>query len=345
MKKVSIIIPTYNCEQYIERCIISIVNQTYKNIEVIVINDGSKDKTLEILKKIQEKYKNIIIINKENTGVSNSRNIGLKKATGDYILFIDSDDWIENETVKELIEVINNYDVDIVRYSYMRNNMKEEIIYTKKDENNNDDGYALINKEMIRKVLIGKIEAYTPLILIKKEIALYNNFEEDIGYMEDLLYYVKLLVRANNIYFLNKPLYHYFNNPTSVSNNDNKYIKNIEDVKKVNKRVKELLKKYNIYDEQLKNEIDIIHFSIILEFVYLLYKNKKISKQEVINIIQQKEIYELLNNKEKINKEKFAKLCINAIRHKNNIMLISWFKIRNIISKIKNIKHISNKNK
>ena len=93
---ISIIVPVYNCEEYIEKCIDSILHQTYQNFEVIVINDGSKDNTLEKLKKYINKNK-ITIISIENNGVSNARNLGIKNSKGDYICFIDSDDWVEKE--------------------------------------------------------------------------------------------------------------------------------------------------------------------------------------------------------------------------------------------------------
>ena len=93
--KISIIIPAYNCEKYIERCVKSILCQTYHNLEIIVINDGSKDNTIKVLKKLGNEDNRIVVINKENTGVSDTRNLGLEKATGDYIGFVDSDDYIE----------------------------------------------------------------------------------------------------------------------------------------------------------------------------------------------------------------------------------------------------------
>ena len=91
---VSIVVPVYNCENYIERCIKSLLEQTYKNIEIILINDGSKDRSLDICKKYSNIDKRIVIIDKKNEGVSKARNTGIKKSNGKFISFVDADDLI-----------------------------------------------------------------------------------------------------------------------------------------------------------------------------------------------------------------------------------------------------------
>ena len=108
MALVSIIIPIYNAEKYIEKCIDSIVDQTYKKIELILVNDGSTDNSLEKIKRYDA-----IIIDKKHEGVSRARNEGLKAATGDYIMFVDSDDWLDSRCVEEIIKS----DADITRYN------------------------------------------------------------------------------------------------------------------------------------------------------------------------------------------------------------------------------------
>ena len=118
MDKVSIIIPVYNGEKYLDRCINSLLNQAYKNIEFVFINDGSKDNSLNIMKSYQNKDNRIIIIDKENTGVSDSRNIGIKKSTGDYICFCDAYDMYENNYVETMIKLIKENNVDAVRCNY-----------------------------------------------------------------------------------------------------------------------------------------------------------------------------------------------------------------------------------
>ena len=117
MPKVSVIVPVYNVEKYIEKCLESLVNQTLKDIEIIIVNDGSKDKSEKIINKFLSKYKNIVYVEKQNGGLSDARNYGMKYAKGEYIAFLDSDDY-----------------VDTTIYEKMYNKAKEE---------NADFGYGL----------------------------------------------------------------------------------------------------------------------------------------------------------------------------------------------------------
>ena len=112
--KVSIIVPVYNVESYLDKCLNSLVNQTLKDIEIIVINDGSTDNSQKIIDKYSKKYKNIINITKENGGVSEARNLGLEKASGEYIGFLDSDDWIEPDMYELMYQKAKTENFDIV---------------------------------------------------------------------------------------------------------------------------------------------------------------------------------------------------------------------------------------
>ena len=94
-KLVSVIVPIYNVEAYLERCVISILNQTYENIEVILINDGSTDRSLDLAKRLEKKDKRIVLVSQDNQGLSAARNSGIKIARGEYITFVDSDEWID----------------------------------------------------------------------------------------------------------------------------------------------------------------------------------------------------------------------------------------------------------
>ena len=124
--KISVIIPVYNVEKYIGQCLDSIVNQTYKNLEIIIVNDGTKDNSMRVV----EKYlsdKRIKIINKENGGLSSARNKGMEEVTGEYISFVDSDDWIELDTYERLIKNLTNEDVIIFNHSRVEDSTGEVI--------------------------------------------------------------------------------------------------------------------------------------------------------------------------------------------------------------------------
>lgn len=115
--KVSIIIPVYGVEKYISQCLESVINQSYENIEIIVVNDGTKDNSMKIVEEylLDERIK---IINKENGGLASAKNRGIEEATGEYIYFLDSDDWIEVNTIEVLVEESNNLDIIYSNFWY-----------------------------------------------------------------------------------------------------------------------------------------------------------------------------------------------------------------------------------
>ena len=130
MPKVSIIIPVFNVENYLERCLKSVIAQTFKDIEIIIINDGSIDKSLEICKKFAESDKRIILINQKNSGVSAARNTGIDIATGKYLSFVDSDDFITPDMIEFLLTNLEEHDADISSCGmydcYIQNNKIQE---------------------------------------------------------------------------------------------------------------------------------------------------------------------------------------------------------------------------
>lgn len=129
-KKVSIIIPVYNVEKYLERCIDSILNNTYNNFEIILINDGSKDNSQEILERYYDKYPDKIIIKQqENQGPAQARNVGLEIATGEYIMFVDSDDFVQKDYIENYIKVLKEDDYDVVLGGYYKSD-DNKTLYT-----------------------------------------------------------------------------------------------------------------------------------------------------------------------------------------------------------------------
>ena len=134
-KKVSIVIPAYNSEKYIKDCILSLQRQTYKNIEIIVVNDGSKDSTLEILNELAKEYNNLIVLTQENHGIAYTRNRGIEFATGEYLMFMDNDDSMKEDCIEMLLSRILETDADMVIGGYRRitpeGKVLEEMILTK----------------------------------------------------------------------------------------------------------------------------------------------------------------------------------------------------------------------
>ena len=192
---VSIIIPVFNSEKYLERCIISVLNQSYKNIQIIIINDGSSDSSIEIIKKYATLDKRIEYIDKINEGISKTRNCGLKIAKGDFVTFVDSDDYIDNLMIQKLIGVIEKYDVDIA-------------ICFDPTWKKLDNSIEIINASEYE---FG--ENYSSLVswggLYAKHVVKGIMFDDTIHVSEDILYKATAITKARKIGFIYEPLYYY----------------------------------------------------------------------------------------------------------------------------------------
>ena len=126
--KISIIIPVYNVEKYLEQCLSSLVNQKYRNLEIILIDDGSTDSSLAVCKQWAQKDERIIVIHKENSGVSATRNVGLNYATGAYVTFVDSDDYIEYAFLSDAIYEIETNEADVFYSGVVRKSFENDVI-------------------------------------------------------------------------------------------------------------------------------------------------------------------------------------------------------------------------
>ncbi len=198
MKKVSIIVPCYNSEEYLDIAIKSLVKQTYKNIEIILLNDGSKDGTLDIMRSYDDER--IVIIDKKNTGIGDTRNTGIRKSSGDYIMFLDSDDYYEEDTVENMVRVLEENDADMVVSNYYLNTPSKQL-----EIKFNDFGVATLKEKP--EILTGI--NYAPWNKIyKREIAMNAEFPTNIKY-EDVPFVVKCLLNSNRIAFTNEFNFHY----------------------------------------------------------------------------------------------------------------------------------------
>ncbi len=247
--KVTVGIALYNCQEYIERCLNSVLEQTYSNIEIIVVNDGSTDNSLNIVNEIKKnsiKKDRIKIYTKENGGPSSARNYIIEKSTGEFILLIDSDDWLEKDAVEKMMEIQYKYNCDIVKINYCVNSSEDKMINKGGFQKYKDKliDVAIHKEKLITDILLGNIPAYTWSMLIKKEVIkkeLY--FEEDIVHLEDKLFLIKLISNVKNIFFSSEILYHYFLNINGLmhKNNFEYYLeKDIE----LNKIINEIIEEY-----------------------------------------------------------------------------------------------------
>ncbi len=251
-KIVSVIIPVYNVEKYVEKCIISVLNQTYKNIEIIIVNDGSTDKSEEIILKYVKEDRRIRYISKENGGLSSARNKGIETATGDYICFIDSDDWIAVNFIECLLSRIEQDKSDIsicnIKHVYSDNIDNNEKI----PNYHIDINETINNKTALQYLFNGKkYQNHAVNKLYKLNLFKDNNirFPENRIY-EDAFTMYKLLYKAKKISLCNEYLYFYLKTREgSILNTkfNQKRLDLLDAMVEISKE--QFIKKMNIHDE------------------------------------------------------------------------------------------------
>lgn len=228
---ISIIVPVYNVEEYLGQCLDSIVNQTYSNLEIICVNDGATDSSRSILEEYAANDQRIKIIDKENGGLSDARNAGLRFAGGEFIMFVDSDDWLDVTACEKSIRIAKEQQVDVVMWPYIREfgevslakNIFEADMYF-----NKTDTYEKIYRRFFG--LYGEELAHPEnadaLVtvwgkLYRSELILKNNIQfvdiKEIATCEDALFNIDVFTYANTSYFYNCALYHYRKNDSSFT--------------------------------------------------------------------------------------------------------------------------------
>lgn len=216
MPKVSIIIPAYNAERYIQRCLNSIIGQSLSDIEIIVINDGSNDKTLEILREYKKKDQRIKVISQKNAGVSASRNNGLIVARGKYVAFCDADDYLNTNYIEALYSTAKTNDLDIIKSSFKTAGSNDEITthaIIKRD-------FALLSKKDINEIFLKNYELNSACMqLIKRDLLSKHNlkFDEKLSYAEDMHFTFRAMQCAEKVGWINEPGYFCANNEKSAS--------------------------------------------------------------------------------------------------------------------------------
>ena len=218
MPKVSVILPIYSKEKYLDRCINSILHQTLEDIEVILVNDGSSDNSLDICKKYEKLDDRVKVIDQENRGVSAARNSGLTIAKGQFITFVDPDDWIERNMYLRMYNHCINTQADICLCNYYKDNGKKVIPVTI-----NCAQYILTRNEIIHEIMLNMIApkdidskknslmGSVWRLMIKKELITKNdiNFPLNIPLMEDLIFCLKVFSKATKVCIDSNHHYHY----------------------------------------------------------------------------------------------------------------------------------------
>lgn len=257
MPKISVIVPMYNLEKYLRKSLDSLISQSLIDIEIILVDDGSKDNTLNIAKEYELKDKRIILISKENGGVDTARNIALENASGDYIAFFDADDIMHKYMLEKIYikAITDKCDLVVCGFKTIFLNKKIELTYINQNKNININTINNRSK-VIGDFLEGKSK-YSYVVwnklfkrkLIEKNSIRFKSHAEIFG--DDLFFIVEVLFKVNNIGIVNEILYEYRRRPNSIMTSyiSDRYIK----LKKLENCIEKNLKKEDLYEEVKKS--------------------------------------------------------------------------------------------
>ena len=267
MPKVSIIVPVYNTEKYLDKCLNSLVNQTLQDIEIIVVNDGSKDNSEAIINRFKKNYSDkIFYLNKENGGLSDARNYAIPHVKSEYIGFVDSDDYVELDMFEKMYNIAIEKNLDLVECNFnweYPNKIKE------------DCGNNYLGKSDL--FLLGRVMACNKLF--KTSIIKENNiiFPKSLNY-EDIEFFYKLAPYVEDSYLLPNSFYHYIQRENSIINNQNE---KTADIFIILNNIIEFYKNNNLFDNY-KNELEYLYIRFLLGSSFLRIvkiKNKKLRKE------------------------------------------------------------------
>ncbi|MBC7641840.1 MAG: glycosyltransferase family 2 protein [Flavobacterium sp.] len=342
--KISIIIACFNVEKYLEQCMDSVVNQTHKNLEIIAVNDGSTDQSLTILEQYKKSDDRIIIINQKNQGLSGARNSGIDISTGEYLMFIDSDDWINTETISKTISSLIHQKTDIVFFSYTKEYEHKSVKKFILSENKIFDS---VEVKKLHKRLFGlsgkelaKPEHADSLVtawgkLYKTEIIQANKLQfvdcKLIG-TEDLLFNIYYFNFIHSATYLHECLYHYRkNNNTSLTSTYKKSFKHqwnyLFDL------IQDFIIKNNLdksFQQAFNNRVAMSIVSLGLNELYV--NNSLLDKMKKINAIINEPKYQSAINTLPIEKFKIHwKIFYLLAKHKLTFGLLIMLKMMRLI--------------
>lgn len=299
--KVSVIVPVYNVEKYLRQCLDSLISQTLKDIEIIIVNDGTKDNSQGIIDEYVKRYSNVKAYIKENGGLGSARNYGIKKASGEYLAFIDSDDYVKEDMIEQLYNAAKKEDADYLICDYI-------VTYDDhKEVDKINKGIRTLNNNYKKDGILSPLYAWNKFV--KKDLIVNNdlNFSEGLWY-EDLPVTTILFALANKTFYLNKPLYYYRQRSGSIMNS--KYNEKMFDIFVAMNKVyegfvsRELLNEYHDEIEYLFAEHLMVYgayrFLRTDHYKELLNKSLKLINEKFPNWKKNKYLKEIFNFKNRL---------------------------------------------
>lgn len=327
--KVSIIIPTFNVENYIEQCLQSILEQEYKNIEIILVDDGSTDNTLNIINEIAKKNDNIIIISQKNAGSGPARNNGISHATGEYIMFIDGDDWIEHNMISEYMKIQKDTGgVDLITSSYVEENFNKNV-HTSINRNVKHEFFS--NIEDVRKhyihLYLNELINAPHRILYKRKIIIDNDIKfPDLRRSQDIVFNYRYYNYVTSIYVDSNIYYHYrIEEKVYLHKLKKEYV---DTIKLIYNDICELLKKWKVNISEKEWQQFNNNFLVMLGY----YIEARILNKEDFSIVYNDKVLEgILEASKPI--DKYHKILKNSLIKKSKNMTYMIIKLKIFVKK------------
>lgn len=258
--KISVVVPIYKVEMYLKRCLDSISNQTYKNLEIILVDDGSPDTCGEIAEAYAKSDNRVKVVHKKNGGLSDARNFGIGCVTGDFTIFVDSDDWLEINMFKEMINYSLWFEADVVQsafyYAY-----EDYLLFDNRYFQKNDPPIVLDNESLMNELIINeRVKNFAWGKLYKTEIIRDIPFKVGVLF-EDVFWAHKVMQRVNTYVIVNKPLCYYFQRKDSIVSTYT--TKNLDIIQGLMER--------QSFIEEYYNHLSLESFKVLLKTIFIHY--------------------------------------------------------------------------
>lgn len=307
---ISIIVPIYKVEKYVTKCIETIMNQTYKNIEIILVDDGSPDNSAQICDEYAKKDNRIVVIHQKNGGLSNARNSGLNIAKGEYIGFVDGDDYISNDMYETLYNAIKENNAQMSICDFYIVNEKEEELPNKVKTEIKEDIKIFNRQEAMREMLIDKnIRGYVWTKLFKKECFENLRFPEGRNY-EDIAISIKCFEKTDKIVYINKQKYYYLQRENSIDHIKSE--KNLCDALDVS---------YERYKNVKENYPELKEDNIYAFIHRILCVYKDLKKMNYMDVYYCKKYVNMIQEL----KEDYLELEVNIINMMSDEQKMQWY--------------------
>lgn len=263
-KKVSIIVPVYKVEKYLPRCVESLISQTYQNIEIILVNDGSPDSCGEIIDYYADHDQRIIPVHKQNGGVSDARNTGMAYSSGEYTFFVDGDDWIAPALIHGLVDRMEHFHADVIQtahyYAY-----EDYFLYDHRFEQRDNPPVVLDNQQLMRELVLNQVvKNFAWGKLYKTDLIKDTPFQEGI-FFEDVFWSHLVMQKVDTYVITHEPLYYYYQHADSIVASYS--VKNLDFLKGLKQRHEFLEQHYSdLVDESYKEiaKAHLIHYQLLL---------------------------------------------------------------------------------